>query len=102
MVLMSGMELPIKAIREQIGAAIHVILQQSRFSDGSRKVTHISEITGMEGDVITMQDIFIYKQEGFDDENRIIGRFVPTGFIPRFYEDLRRRGVQVDMGIFRD
>jgi len=102
MVLMSGMDLPIKAIREQIGAAIHIILQQSRFSDGSRKVTHISEITGMEGEVISMQDIFVYKQEGFDDENRIIGRFVPTGFIPRFYEDLRRRGVQVDMGIFRD
>ncbi len=102
MVLMSGMDLPIKAIREQIGAAIHIILQQSRFSDGSRKVTHISEITGMEGEVITMQDIFVYKQEGFDDDNRIVGRFVPTGFIPRFYEDLRRRGVEVDMGIFRE
>jgi len=102
MVLMAGMDLPIKAIREQIGAAVHIILQQSRFADGSRKVTHISEITGMEGEVITMQDIFVFKQEGFDDENRIVGRFIPTGFIPKFYEDLRRRGVEVDMGIFRE
>ncbi len=102
MVLMSGMELPIKAIREQIGSAINIILQQSRFSDGSRKVTHISEITGMEGEVITMQDIFVYRQEGFDEENRVVGRFVPTGFIPRFYEELRRKGVEVDMGIFRE
>jgi len=102
MVLMSGMDLPMRAIREQIGAAVNIIIQQTRFSDGSRKVTHISEITGMEGEVITMQDIFLYKQEGFDEENRITGRFVPTGFIPRFYEDLRRRGLEVDMGIFRE
>ena len=56
----------------------------------------------MEGEVITMQDIFTYKQEGFDEENRVVGRFVPTGFIPRFYEELRRRGLEVDMGIFRE
>ncbi len=102
LVLMAGMELPVKAIREQIGAAINIIVQQTRFSDGSRKVTHISEVTGMEGDVITMQDIFNFRQEGFDEEGRILGRFIPTGFIPKFYEDLRRRGLEVDMGIFRE
>ncbi|MDY0005019.1 MAG: ATPase, T2SS/T4P/T4SS family, partial [Polyangia bacterium] len=102
MVLMAGMDLPVKAIREQIGAAVHIIAQQSRFADGSRKLTYITEITGMEGDVISMQDIFIYRQEGFDAQNRVLGRFVPTGFIPRFYEDLRRRGMQVDMTIFRE
>ena len=102
MVLMSGMELPIKAIREQIASAIDIIVHQARFSDGSRKITHISEVTGMEGDVITMQDIFVFKQEGFDENNRVVGRFVATGFIPKFYEDLRRRGIPVDMSIFRE
>jgi pilus assembly protein CpaF len=102
LVLMAGMELPVKAIREQIGAAIHIIAQQTRFADGTRKLTHISEITGMEGEVITMQDIFTFRQEGFDDEGNVTGRFVPTGFIPKFYEDLRQRGLEVDMGIFRE
>jgi pilus assembly protein CpaF len=102
MVLMSGMDLPIKAIREQVAAAINIIVQQSRFADGSRRITHISEITGMEGEIITMQDIFSFKQEGFDANNKVTGRFVPTGFIPKFYEDLRRRGIEVDMTIFRD
>jgi pilus assembly protein CpaF len=102
LVLMAGMELPVKAIREQIGAAIHLIAQQTRFADGTRKLTHISEVTGMEGDVITMQDIFTYRQEGFDEQGNVTGRFVPTGFIPKFYEDLRQRGLEVDMGIFRE
>ena len=102
MVLMSGMELPVRAIREQIAAAIDIIAHQNRFPDGTRKLTHITEVTGMEGDVITMQDIFNFKQEGFDAENRIMGRFVPSGFIPKFYEDLQRRGIEVDMSIFRE
>jgi pilus assembly protein CpaF len=102
MVLMSGMELPIKAIREQIAAAIDIVVHQSRFPDGTRKVTHITEVTGMEGEVITLQDIFNFKQEGFDAENNVKGRFVASGFIPRFYEDLQRRGIEVDMSIFRE
>jgi len=102
MVLMSGMELPIRAIREQIASALDIIVHQTRFPDGSRKITNITEVTGMEGDVITMQDIFVFKQEGFDEENRVAGRFVATGFIPRFYEDLKRRGIPVDMSIFRE
>src|SRR6202030_35517 len=68
MVLMSGMELPVRAIREQIASAVNVILQQTRFADGSRKVTAISEVSGMEQDAITLQDIFRFKQEGFDDQ----------------------------------
>ncbi|MCD6500098.1 MAG: Flp pilus assembly complex ATPase component TadA [Deltaproteobacteria bacterium] len=102
MVLMSGMDLPIRAIREQIASALDIIVHQTRFPDGSRKITNITEVTGMEGDVITMQDIFVFKQEGFDEENRVSGRFVATGFIPRFYEDLKRRGIPVDMSIFRE
>ncbi len=102
MVLMSGMELPVRAIREQIASAVHIILQQTRFADGSRKVTAISEISGMEEDVITMQDIFHFKQEGFDDEGAVVGRFVPTGLVPRFYDDLHRRGIAVDMQVFAE
>jgi pilus assembly protein CpaF len=100
MVLMSGMDLPVRAIREQIASAVHLVIQQTRFADGSRKVTAISEVSGMEMDVITMQDIFQFQQEGFDEQGAVVGRFVPTGFVPRFYDDLQRRGIPVDMGIF--
>jgi pilus assembly protein CpaF len=102
MVLMAGMELPVKAIREQIASAVHMIVQQTRFSDGSRRVTYISEVSGMEVDIVTMQDIFYFKQEGFTDEGKVRGRFVATGFVPRFYDDLQRRGIPVNMGIFRE
>lgn len=102
MVLMSGMELPVRAIREQIASAVDIIVQQTRFSDGSRKITHMTEVTGMEGDVITLQDIFLFKQEGYDENNRVQGRFVATGFMPKFYDDLRRKGIPVDMSIFRE
>src|SRR5437016_2309339 len=101
MVLMSGMELPVRAIREQIASAVHLVIQQTRFADGSRRVTAISEISGMETEVITMQDIFQFQQEGFDDRGAVVGRFVPTGFVPRFYDDLQRRGIPVDMVLFR-
>ena len=102
MVLMSGMELPMKAIREQIGSAVHLIVQQTRFADGSRRIAAVSEISGMEMDVITMQDIFTFKQEGFDAEGRVVGRFIATGFVPKFYDDLQRRGIPVNMDIFRE
>jgi pilus assembly protein CpaF len=102
MVLMSGMELPIKAIREQVSSAVNIIVQQNRFADGSRKVTAITEVSGMEGDTITLQDIFMFRQEGFDDSGHVRGRYVSTGFVPRFYDDLQRRGIPVNMDIFRE
>ena len=102
MVLMSGMELPVRAIREQIASAVNLIIQQTRFADGTRKVTAISEVSGMEEEVITMQDIFSFKQEGFDPEGKVEGRFVATGFVPKFYDDLQRRGIPVNMDIFRE
>jgi pilus assembly protein CpaF len=102
MVLMSGMELPVRAIREQIASSVNVILQQARFADGSRKITAISEVSGMEQDVITMQDIFRFKQEGFDHQGAMVGRFVATGFVPKFYDDLQQRGIPVDLEIFRE
>jgi len=100
MVMMSGMDLPARAIREQIASAVNIVVQQSRLADGSRKITHISEITGMEGDVVQLSDIFVYKQEGFDEKGKVIGAFEPTGQIPHFYESLRARGIPVDMSIF--
>jgi len=102
MVLMSGMELPIRAIREQIASAVDIIIQQTRFSDGTRKITHISEIAGMEVDIVTLQDIFIYKQEGFDENGKVRGRHISSGFIPKFYDELQRRGIPVNMDIFRE
>ena len=102
MVLMAGMDLPVRAIREQISSAVNIIVQQTRFSDGSRRVTAISEVTGMETDIITLQDIFYFKQEGFDEEGRVKGRFVASGFIPKFYDDMQKRGIPVNMNIFQD
>lgn len=101
MTLMSGLELPIRAIREQIASAVHLIVQQSRFPDGSRKVTHITEVTGMEGDIVQLQDIFLFKQDGYDDEGKIKGKFVATGNIPDMCQDLAKRGIPVDLSIFQ-
>jgi pilus assembly protein CpaF len=101
LVLFAGTDLPSKAIREQISAAIHVIIQQTRLHDGSRKVTYMSEITGIEGGVVTMQDIFLYKQTGFDEKHKVLGEHVATGNVPKFVQGLRRRGVEVDMSMFK-
>jgi pilus assembly protein CpaF len=100
MVLMAGMDLPVTAIRQQISSAIHLIVQQNRFSCGSRKITHITEVTGMENNVIQLQDIFLFKQSGYDASGKIQGRFVPTGRIPEFYEDLQKRGLEVNRDLF--
>ncbi|MHB1543689.1 MAG: ATPase, T2SS/T4P/T4SS family [Gammaproteobacteria bacterium] len=100
MVLMAGMDLPIAAIRQQVSSAINLIVQQTRFSCGSRKITYVTEVTGMENGVIQLQDIFLFKQEGYGADGKIQGKFVPTGAIPEFYEDLQRRGIEVDRNIF--
>ena len=100
MVMMAGMELPEKAIREQISSAVHVVVQQSRFTDGTRKITHITEITGMETGVVQMQNIFIYKQHGIDADGNVVGMYKATGHIPEFYEALRQQGLTLDMNIF--
>ena len=100
MVLMAGMDLPVAAIRQQIASAIDLIVQQQRLSDGTRKITHISEVTGMENGVIQLQDLFLFKQHGYDDNRKIRGEYAPTGRIPEFYEDLAARGIDVDRSIF--
>jgi len=102
MVMMAGMELPLKAIREQIASAVHMIVQQTRFNDGSRRVSYITEVSGMEVDIVTLQDIFYYKQEGFTEDGKVRGRYVATGFVPRFYDEMQRRGIAVNMSIFRE
>jgi pilus assembly protein CpaF len=102
MVMMAGMDLPEHAILEQITSAVHLIVQQSRFGDGSRRITHITEITGQDSGVVQMQNIFVFKQRGFDEHGKIIGDFESTGRIPEFYEMLRDRGISVDMGIFNN
>jgi pilus assembly protein CpaF len=101
LVLMAGMDLPVRAIREQIASAVNIILQQTRFSDGSRKVTCIAEVTGIDSEQVQIQDIFYFKQSGFTPEGKVAGRHVPTGYIPRFYEQLRQRGLPTDLSIFR-
>jgi pilus assembly protein CpaF len=100
MVLMAGMDLPVTAIREQVASAVDIVIQQSRLGDGSRRITSIAEITGMESNNVQMSEIFRFKQEGFDDEGRVIGRFIASGIVPGFYEELVERGVDVDMSIF--
>ncbi len=102
MVLMAGMDLPVKAIREQIASAVQIVVQQTRLPDGSRKICFISEIAGMEVDVITLQDIFSFRQEGFDEAGRARGRFIASGFVPKFYDDLQRRGIPLRMNIFHE
>lgn len=100
MVLLGGVELPIKAIREQISGALDLIIQQSRLKDGSRKITNITEVQGMEGDVIVLQDIFNFVQEGVNEKGKIIGRLVPTGVRPKFYEKLEASGIHIPPSVF--
>ncbi|NLY52490.1 MAG: CpaF family protein [Firmicutes bacterium] len=100
MVLMAGMELPVRAIREQIASAIDLIVQTSRLRDGSRKIIQITEVQGMEGDVITLQDIFIFEQQGVDENGKIQGRFYPTGIRPKFMDRFEAAGIWLSPELF--
>lgn len=100
MVLMSGMNLPIKAIRDQISSAIDLIIQQSRLMDGSRKITHVTEVQGMEGDVVILQDIFRFEVKGVDSKGKLIGDYVFTGIMPKFFTKLKERGISIPENIF--
>jgi len=101
MVMMAGFELPSSAIREQIASAIHLIVQQTRLPDGSRKIVKISEVTGRESGMILMQDIFTFEQEGFDEKFHVVGHHTATGNIPRFIDELRQAGdLKLDMSVF--
>ncbi len=106
MVLMAGMDLPLLAIREQIASAVDVVVQQTRFACGSRKVTSITELTGMESGKVQLQELFKFASRGYgkDEEGRVgkvLGDFTGCGIVPSFYEELRATGNELDMGIFK-
>jgi pilus assembly protein CpaF len=99
MVLMAGFELPVRAIREQVASALHLVIQIVRFSDGKRRISNVSEITGLEGDTVTMQELFRFEQRGITTDGSVLGQLVPTGIVPTFAERFRNAGVNLEMGI---
>jgi pilus assembly protein CpaF len=100
MVAMANLNIPETATRRQIASALDVVVQVARMSDGTRKITNISEITGMEGEVVTMQDIFEFKRTGIGEKGEVLGEFVPTGIRPKFSERLLTAGIRLPMGMF--
>jgi len=100
MVLMAGMELPLRAIRQQIASAIDLIVHQSRLRDGSRKVVQAAEVVGMEGDTIVMQDIFRFEQTGIDENGKILGELLPTGLRPRINDRIIDAGIHLPPSVF--
>jgi pilus assembly protein CpaF len=102
MVLMAGIELPVRAVREQISSALDIIVHQSRMQDGSRKITQITEVLGMEGDIITLQDIFVFTQNGLDEKNNVRGRHHATGVKPHCTERLKAAGIPLPGDLFSD
>jgi pilus assembly protein CpaF len=100
MVSMANLNLPDKAARQQIASAMHLVIQVSRLPDGTRKVTCIAEITGMEGPIITMQDLFVFERQGYDENNKVRGKFKPTGIRPKFAEKLLGAGIQLPLDMF--
>ncbi|MDD3889841.1 MAG: CpaF family protein [Syntrophomonas sp.] len=101
MVMMAGMDLPLKAIRQQVSSAIDIVIQQNRLRDGSRVITHITELLGMEGDVIQLQDIFLFEQKGVDNNGKVTGRHYATGITPKVLERIETEGIKLDKEIFR-
>jgi pilus assembly protein CpaF len=100
MVAMAGFDLPSKALRHYISSALNVIVQLSRLSDGSRKVVSVQEVSGMEGDVVTMQEIFKFEQTGMDQNGKVKGRFRATGIRPKFAEKFQAMGIQIPNELF--
>jgi len=100
MAMMANLNLPEKAVRRQIASAVAIVVQISRFNDGTRRITHLSEITGMEDDVVSMQDVFIFEKEGISAEGRVLGAFTSTGIRPKFAEKLKASGISVPASYF--
>lgn len=101
MVLMSGIELNTRAVRNHISSAIQLIIHMARMSDGSRRIIKVTEISGMEQDIISTSDLFVFKQEGLDSDGRVIGNTLPTGIVPSFYDKLKTRGLKPNSAIFK-
>ena len=100
MVTMMGVDFPMQAIRSQIASGLHFVVQLSRLSDGTRRVMSISEITGMEGQIITMQDIFVFRRRGKSEDGRVVGEFIATGIRPRCYDQLVAAGIEMEEDMF--
>ena len=101
LVLMAGMDLPLRAIREQIASAVNLIVQISRLRDGTRRITHVTEVQGMEGDIVTLQDAFVFDYSaGVDAHGRFLGKPVPTGIRPRFIDRFEDLGIHVSPAVF--
>jgi pilus assembly protein CpaF len=100
MIAMAGLDLPEKAMRQQIASALDIVIQLARLSDGTRKIVTFSEVLGMEGDVVTMQEIFTFERIGIDERGRVLGQFRATGIRPYFSDRLRVRGIQLPKDLF--
>ena len=100
MVSMTGIKFPIKALRTQIASAVDVVIQVARLEDGKRKITSIQEINGMEGEVVTMSELFRFERDGLDENNNVIGELRPTGIVPGFYRELKRKGIDIPIEVF--
>ena len=100
MVLMAGMDLPVRAIRQQVASAVHLMVQQSRMQDGSRKITYVTEIQGMEGDTVVMQDLFLFEQTGIAENGKIIGALKATGLRPKYMAKIEDHGIHLAPSIF--
>ena len=98
--MMANLNLPEKAIRKQIASAVTLVVQITRFSDGSRRITHITEITGMEHEIVSMQDVFLFQKEGVSPEGRTVGTFTATGIRPKFAEKLKASGFDLPANMF--
>ena len=102
MVMMAGVDLPSRAIREQIASAVDILVQQNRLADGTRKVTYVMEVVGFDGEDIQLKTVFEYKKKGIDDQGKVIGYYAATGYVPQFYRDLIAQGQKLDTSIFED
>ncbi|MEC9092567.1 MAG: ATPase, T2SS/T4P/T4SS family, partial [Planctomycetota bacterium] len=102
MIMMSGFELPVRAMRQQVANAVHLVVQVNRLQGGARKVTYVTEITGMEQETVVMQDIFRFEQTGIGENGRARGRFVATGVRPKFMEQLEAAGVRLPASTFAE
>ena len=100
MVTLANANIHLSAIRQQVASAVHILVQCSRLSDGTRRVTSITEVTGMEGEIMTMQDIFVFEKRGLSPDGRVLGRFCSTGILPKFNEKLMAAGIRLPSEIF--
>jgi pilus assembly protein CpaF len=100
MITLANANMHLAAIRQQVASAVHIIVQAARLSDGSRRVTNITEVTGIETDVVTLQDIFVFEKRGLTPEGKVLGRFAATGILPKFNEKLLAAGIRLPSGIF--